>query len=86
MRPKSRKARNFIRLATALLASSAIASCVTPPQSAIASPLPQTFTASVIKLPVATAPVAQIQLAQLGGLHLGWVVLPVAIAGGILLG
>ena len=94
MRPKSRKARNFIRLATTLLASSAIsasypqgvASSVAPPQSAIASPPPQTFTASVIKLPVATAPVAQIQLAQLGGLHLGWVVLPVAIAGGILLG
>jgi uncharacterized membrane protein YqiK len=88
MHSKVRKSRSFIRLATALLASSAIAS-VTPPQSAIASPLPQTSVAApVIKLPVVPVPVAQVRLAQpqlakLSGVPLGWVVLPVAIAGGI---
>jgi uncharacterized membrane protein YqiK len=87
MRSKSRKTRNFIRLATALLASSAIASSVTPPQSAIASPLAQTSVAApALKLPVAPTPVAQVQLAQIGGFSLGWAVLPVAIGGGILLG
>ncbi len=93
MRSKSRKSRHFIRLATALLASSAIASSVTP-QRALASPLPEisvtassvtppSVAAQVIKLPVAPVPVAQVQLAQLGRFPLGWAVLPVAIAGGI---
>lgn len=91
MRPKVRKSPSFIRLATALLASSAIASSVTP-QYAMASLPPQTSVTApsvadlAIKLPVISAPIAQVQLAQLGGFPLGWAVLPVAIAGGILLG
>jgi uncharacterized membrane protein YqiK len=72
------KSKRFIHLATALLATSTIASNFTPP--APASPPPQT-TATAIKLP---APAQTPQLAQVG-LPLGWVAMPVAIAGGIFL-
>jgi uncharacterized membrane protein YqiK len=75
------KSQQFIQLAATLLATSAIASNFTPPVQA--SPPPQVSTATTQLSPRAIAPVPSVQLAQLGGLPLGWIGLPVAIAGGI---